>query len=66
MKSKKYHTVDMKKPYHLMTWIVCMHLLTTLCDCRDSILELPMQSLSITTKVVSSNTTHDEVYSIQH
>ena len=55
----------MKKPYHLMT--DCLYAFTyNLCDCRDSILELPMQSLSITTKVVSSNTTHDEVYSIQH
>ena len=29
-------------------------------------LQLPMQSVPITTKVVSSNTVHDEVYSIQH
>ena len=56
----------MKKPYYLMTWIVCIYLLTILCDRRDSISKLPMQSVSITTKVVSSNPTHDEVYSIQH
>jgi hypothetical protein len=29
-------------------------------------LQLPMQSLAITTKVVSLNAAHDEVYSIQH
>jgi hypothetical protein len=29
-------------------------------------LQLPMQSLYITTKVVSSNPTHGEVHSIQH
>jgi hypothetical protein len=29
-------------------------------------LQLPMQSVSITTKVVSSNLAHGEVYSIQH
>ena len=29
-------------------------------------LQLPMQSMSITTKVVSSNHAHSEVYSIQH
>ena len=29
-------------------------------------LELPMQSVPITTKLVSSNPTHGEVYSIQH
>ena len=29
-------------------------------------LQLPMQSVPITTKVVSSNTVHDEVYLIQH
>ena len=28
--------------------------------------QLPMQSVSITTKVVSSNPVHGEVYSIQH
>jgi hypothetical protein len=29
-------------------------------------LQLPKQSVPITTKVVSSNAVHDEVYSIQH
>jgi hypothetical protein len=29
-------------------------------------LKLPMQALPITSKVVSSNSTHGEVYSIQH
>jgi hypothetical protein len=29
-------------------------------------LKLPMQALPITSKVVSSNPTHGEVYSIQH
>jgi hypothetical protein len=29
-------------------------------------LQLPMQSVPITTKAVNSNPTHDEVYSIQH
>ena len=29
-------------------------------------LELPVQSVPITTKVVSLNATHGEVYSIQH
>jgi hypothetical protein len=29
-------------------------------------LQLPVQSVPITTKVVSSNSDHDEVYSIQH
>ena len=29
-------------------------------------LQLPMQSVRITTKVVSSNRVHGEVYSIQH
>jgi hypothetical protein len=29
-------------------------------------LQLPVQSVSITTKVVSSNPVHGEVYSIQH
>jgi hypothetical protein len=29
-------------------------------------LQLPMQSVPITTKVVSSSPVHDEVYSIQH
>ena len=29
-------------------------------------LQLPVQSVSITTKVVSSNPAHGEVYSIQH
>jgi len=29
-------------------------------------LQLPMQSVPITTKVVSSNTIHGEMYSIQH
>jgi hypothetical protein len=29
-------------------------------------LQLPMQSVSITTKVVNSNTVRDEVYSMQH
>jgi hypothetical protein len=29
-------------------------------------LQLPVQSLPITTKVVSSNPVHGEVYSIQH
>jgi len=29
-------------------------------------LQLPMQSVSITTKVVSSNLVHGEVYLIQH
>ena len=29
-------------------------------------LQLPVQSLPITTKVVSLNPAHDEVYSIQH
>ena len=29
-------------------------------------LQLPVQSMSITTKVVSSNLVHGEVYSIQH
>ena len=29
-------------------------------------LQLPMPSVPITTKVVSSNPAHDEVYSIQH
>ena len=29
-------------------------------------LQLPMQSVSITTKVVSLNAAHGEVYSIQH
>jgi len=29
-------------------------------------LQLPMQSVPITTKVVSSNPAHGEVYSIQH
>ena len=29
-------------------------------------LQLPMQSVSITTKVVSLNAAHSEVYSIQH
>ena len=29
-------------------------------------LQLPVQSVPITTKVVSSNTVHDEAYSIQH
>jgi hypothetical protein len=29
-------------------------------------LQLPMQSVSITTKVVSSNTVRGEVYSMQH
>ena len=29
-------------------------------------LQLPVQSMPITTKVVSSNTVHDEAYSIQH
>ena len=29
-------------------------------------LQLSVQSVSITTKVVSSNPVHDEVYSIQH
>ena len=29
-------------------------------------LQLPMQSVPITTKVVSSNHVHGEVYSIQH
>jgi hypothetical protein len=29
-------------------------------------LQLPMQSVPITTKVVSSNPVHGEVYSIQH
>jgi hypothetical protein len=29
-------------------------------------LQLPMQSVLITTKVVSSNLIHGEVYSIQH
>jgi hypothetical protein len=36
---------------------------------RDDILfglQLPMQSVYITTRVVSSNPTHGEVYSIQH
>ena len=28
--------------------------------------ELPMQSVSIATKIVSSNSVHGEVYSIQH
>ena len=30
------------------------------------VLQLPVQSVPITTKVVSSNPVHDEVYSIQH
>jgi hypothetical protein len=30
------------------------------------VLQLPMQSVHITTKVVSSNSAHCEVYSIQH
>ena len=34
--------------------------------CRDRDLQLPMQSLSITTNVASSNPAHDDVYSIQH
>ena len=29
-------------------------------------LQLPVQPVPITTKVMSSNSTHDEVYSIQH
>ena len=29
-------------------------------------LQLPVQSMPITTKIVSSNPVHDEVYSIQH
>ena len=29
-------------------------------------LQLPVQSMSITTKIVSSNPIHGEVYSIQH
>jgi hypothetical protein len=29
-------------------------------------LQLPLQSVAITTNVVSSNTIHGEVYSIQH
>jgi len=29
-------------------------------------LQLPVQSVSITTRVVSSNHTHGDVYSIQH
>jgi hypothetical protein len=29
-------------------------------------IQLPMQSVPITTKVVSSNPAHSEVYSIQH
>jgi hypothetical protein len=29
-------------------------------------LQLPMQSVPITTKVISSNATHGEVYLIQH
>jgi hypothetical protein len=29
-------------------------------------LQLPVQSVNITTKVVSSNPANDEVYSIQH
>ena len=33
---------------------------------RQLVLQLPMQSVYITTKVVSSNPVHDEVYSIQH
>jgi hypothetical protein len=32
---------------------------------RQMDLQLPVQSVSITTKVVSSNTAHDEVYLIQ-
>jgi hypothetical protein len=43
-------------------------------DCRAVVvmiicqldLQLPLQSVPITTKVVSSNPTHGEVYSIQH
>ena len=37
-------------------------------DLRDRMIVglLPMQSVPITTKVVSSNSVHGEVYSIQH
>jgi len=37
--------------------------------CRDRMvvdLQLPMQSVTITTKVVSSNPVHNEVFSIRH
>jgi hypothetical protein len=35
-------------------------------DCMAVGLQLPVQSVPITTKVVSLNPVHDEVYSIQH
>jgi hypothetical protein len=35
-------------------------------DCMVLDLHLPIQSVTITTNVVSSNPTHGEVYSIQH
>jgi hypothetical protein len=36
------------------------------CHGRDLHLHLPMQSVPITTKVVSSNPTHGKVYLIKH
>jgi len=40
--------------------------LTQLLVSRLNHLQLPVQSVPITTKVVSSNPVHGEVYSIQH
>jgi hypothetical protein len=48
--------------------IVCPQTVTIVCpfNCRLLPVSLPMQLVSITTTVVSSNPAHGEVYSIQH
>jgi hypothetical protein len=50
-----YHTYLIEKGGDVMVIIV-----------RELDLQLPMQSLPITSKVVSSNPIHGEMYSIQH
>ena len=57
-KMKNKNKIYINKIYtHNTTWGHCH---------RAIVLQLPMQSVSITTKVVSLNPAHGELYSIQH
>jgi hypothetical protein len=62
---------NLRARYKSQLIYVCIHLWFFLLfrdrHGRDrTVVELPMQSVPITTKVASSNPVHGEVYSIQH
>jgi len=65
-KDTKYRPIDrQKRPNFLWDKILCETNSYWLIEGPSLELQLPVQSVPITTKVVSSNPAHGEVYSIQ-